>query len=62
MITEDSPTQGNVADNVVCKSINEVQSSEKVMLLPDELWQYAKDSYRNNTITVTTKQSATEPS
>lgn len=52
VITEDSPAQGNVPDNVVCKSINEAQCSEEVMLLTDELWQYAKDSYRNNTITV----------
>ena len=60
MITEDSPAESNVPDNVECKSINEVQCSQEVMLLTDELWQYAKDSYRNNTITVITKQSARE--
>lgn len=48
MITEDSLAQGNVPDNVVCKSINEVQCAEEVI------------SYRNNTITVITKQSARE--
>ena len=60
MIAEDSPAQGNVPDNVVCKSINEVQCSEEVMLLTDKLWQYPKDSYHNNTITVIAKQSARE--
>ena len=58
-ITEDSPGQGNVPIKVH-RWVNEVQCSEQVLSLTDELWQYALDNFSTASISLVTKQSARE--
>ena len=59
-ITEDSPGQGNVPTKVH-RRVNEVQCSDEVLSLTDELWpQYALDNFSTESISLVTKQSARE--
>ena len=58
-ITEDSPGQGNVPTKVH-RRVNEVQCSDDVKSLTDELWQCAIDDFSSASISLMTKQSARE--
>lgn len=58
-ITEDSPGQGNIPTKVH-RRVNEVQCSDEVMALTDELWQNALDNFSTASISLVTKQSARE--
>ena len=58
-ITEDSPGQGNIPTKVH-RLVNEVQCSDEVMALTNELWQNALDNFSTASISLVTKQSARE--
>ena len=57
--TEDLPGQGSVPTKVH-RRVNEVQCSDEVLSLTDELWQYAHDNFSTASISVVSKLSARE--
>lgn len=54
---EDLPGQGNVPAKIH-RRVNEVQCTEDVTSLTDELWQYALDNFSTACVSLVTKQSA----